>query len=281
MVTGLVLDGSGFELVVGDDRVGSRRLLTGDDETILADLGARYVQAMHSGVADDLLLELGRALWSWLDGDQGQLTGLLERAAAPVVFEVRGPKAPSDRQWAVLRAPFELLARPDGPFLAGDAVVRFAVVRRLGAPAGLPEPDGFRLGLAFMASSPRRQHELDFEAEEAAILAAVDENRVDLVVEDTGSPVELGRRLADLGGMPVVHLSCHGVNRWPARQNAPVLMMEDEVGDDRPTTAADLVRLMTEVPRLLFVSAILRGRQATAGGHERNTASRRIAAAPA
>jgi hypothetical protein len=58
-----------------------------------------------------------------------------------------------------------------------------------------------------MASAPRGQHELDFEAEEAAILTAVGQTRIDLMVEDTGDPEHLGRRLAGLGGMPVVHLS--------------------------------------------------------------------------
>ena len=92
-----------------------------------------------------------------------------------------------------------------------------------------------------MASSPRGQHELDFEAEEAAILAAVGETRVDLVVEDTGDPEQLAHRLAELGGMPVVHLSCHGLNNWrtrPGGPGVPVLMMEDDVGGGRPTTAA-------------------------------------------
>lgn len=51
-------------------------------------------------------------------------------------------------------------------------------------------------GLAFMASAPRGQHELDFEAEEAAILSAVGQTRIDLMVEDTGDPEHLGRRLA-------------------------------------------------------------------------------------
>ena len=53
-----------------------------------------------------------------------------------------------------------------------------------------------------MASSPRGQHELDFEAEEAAILAAVGETNLDLVVDDTGDPEQLARRFAALGGMP-------------------------------------------------------------------------------
>ena len=55
---------------------------------------------------------LGRELYRWLDGDQGQLSALLERAARPLVFEVAGPRSPSEAAWAVLRAPFELLARP-------------------------------------------------------------------------------------------------------------------------------------------------------------------------
>ncbi len=91
------------------------------------------------------------------------------------------------------------------------------MVRRLGAAAPPRSLDGFRLGLAFMASAPRGQHELDFEAEEAAILTAVGESRIDLMVEDTGDPEQLGRRLGELGGMPVVHLSCHGVNNYPAQ----------------------------------------------------------------
>jgi hypothetical protein len=50
---------------------------------------------------------------------------------------------------------------------------------RIGAPEAPPPFDQFRLGLAFMASSPRAQHELDYEAEETAILGAAGENRVD------------------------------------------------------------------------------------------------------
>ena len=34
-------------------------------------------------------------------------------------------------------------------------------------------------------------------------------------------------------------------------------MMEDELGDGRATTAADLARLLSRMPRLLFVSACL------------------------
>ncbi|MBO3743034.1 CHAT domain-containing protein [Actinoplanes flavus] len=279
MATGVVVNGSSFEIVAGNERMGPRRTLTAADERLLSDLAARYVRAVQSDAADDVFRTLGQELWSWLDGDQGELTALLARVPAPVTFEIRAELSPSERAWALLRAPFELLAPPSGGgFLAANAVQRFGVLRRLGSPENPPEPDGYRLGLAFMASSPRRQHELDFEAEEAAILNAVDDTRVDLVVEDTGNPEELGRRLADLGGMPVVHLSCHGVNKYPVRAGQPVepvLMMEDEVGDDLPTTAADLVRLMTTPPRLLFVSACLTATAAGATGHLPAGAGRR------
>ena len=271
MVTGLVVDDAGFEVLAGGERVGSRRPVGPADVELLTGLAGRYGRAVQAGSDAGVFAGLGRELSGWLDGDQGQLSGLLERAARPVVFEVAGPRSPSEAAWAVLRAPFELLAPPGGGFLAEDALARFCVARRLGPPAPQrPGLDEFRLGLAFMASAPRGQHELDFEAEEAAILAAVGETRIDLVVEDTGDPEQLARRLAGLGGMPVVHLSCHGVNNWPVRPGAPgvpVLMMEDDVGGGRPTTAAELVGLLTAVPRLLVVSACLTATGADASGH--------------
>jgi hypothetical protein len=80
------------------------------------------VRAVQANADAGVFAGLGRELFGWLDGDQGQLAGLLERAARPVVFEVAGPRVPSAAGWAVLRAPFELLARPDGGPLAEDAL---------------------------------------------------------------------------------------------------------------------------------------------------------------
>ena len=277
-MTGLVVDDAGFELLAGEQRIGPRRVFLDGDVELLTGLAGRYVRAVRTGSRPDEFIAIGRELFTWLDGDAGQLSQLLETAERPLVFEVRGPRTPTERAWAVLRAPFELLAPPPSGspaeaasgFLAEDAYLRFCVVRRLGAPGTPPPLDGFRLGLAFMASSPRGQHELDYEAEEAAILGAVGENRVDLVVDDTGDPEQLAHRLADLGGMPAVHLSCHGVNNWrtrPGEPGVPVLMMENDAGAGRPTTASDLVRLLTVRPRLLFVSACLTATGADASGH--------------
>ncbi|MFC9261326.1 CHAT domain-containing protein [Streptomyces hydrogenans] len=187
----------------------------------------------------------------------------------PLLFEVRAPKRPSAVEWALLRAPFELLADPEGGFLAEEAE-QFAVVRRLGRPGPAKPLDDRRLGVAFMASAPRGQSELDFEAEELAVLGAVGETNLDLVVEDSGDPEQLGLRLSELGGMPVVHLSCHGLNNWrksPEAAATPVLLLEDDLGDGRPTSAKELVGLLTPPPRLAFVSACLTATGADVAGH--------------
>ena len=270
MVTGLVVDSNGFELVVDGRRVGPRRMLQTSDVDLLNAVAGQYVDAVRGGSRDQALLAVGRELYRWLDGDLGQLTRLLDEASAPLVFEVRAPAKPSAAAWALLRAPYELLAAPEGGFLAA-APKLFAVARRLGQPSPAQAAlDEHRLGVAFMASAPRGQHELDFEAEEMAILNAVGETSLDLVVEDSGNPEHLGLRLSELGGMPVVHLSCHGLHNWRPEPDAPatpVLLMEDDLGDGRPTSADALVGLLTPRPRLAFVSACLTATGADVTGH--------------
>ncbi|MEU6822427.1 CHAT domain-containing protein [Streptomyces atriruber] len=241
------------------------------DVGLLKTVAGEYVDAVRNGSQEQALLAVGRTLYRWLDGDLGQLASLLDEASAPLVFEVRAPAKPSAAAWALLRAPYELLASPEGGFLA-EAPKLFAVARRLGQPSPGPAQalDDYRLGVAFMASAPRGQHELDYEAEEMAILTAAGETNLDLVVEDSGNPEHLGQRLSELGGMPVVHLSCHGLHNWrlePDGPATPVLLMEDDLGDGSPTSADELVGLLTPRPRLAFVSACLTATGADVMGH--------------
>ncbi|MFC8721413.1 tetratricopeptide repeat protein, partial [Kitasatospora sp. NPDC057198] len=277
MITGLVLEDGGFELVVGGEGLGTRRPLQDSDVAWLTALASRYVDAVRGGSRREVLLALGRELYGWLDGDRRRLTRLLDEAVPPLLFEVRAPRRPSAAEWALLRAPFELLAAPGGGFLAEEPE-QFAVVRRLGRPGPADPPDDRRLGVAFMASSPRGQNELDYEAEELAILRAVGETGLDLVVEDSGNPERLGLRLSELGGMPVVHLSCHGLHNWregPGAPPTPVLLLEDDLGEGRPTSAEELVGLLTPPPRLAFVSACLTATGADVAGHLPGGAGRR------
>src|SRR6266851_4456572 len=110
-----------------------------------------------------------------------------------------------------------------------------------------------------MAAAPEGAAELDYEAEEAAILRTAREG-VDLYVEDSGDPQELGDRLSVLEPPPpVLHLSCHGHSAWNVTgQPQPVLMLENLQGDARPTAAADLLDALGSYrPRLLMLSACL------------------------
>ena len=80
MVTGLAVDDDGFEVLAGDERVGSRRAVGPGDAEFLGGLAARYARAVQARSDAGVLVGLGRELYGWLNGDQGQLGGLLERA---------------------------------------------------------------------------------------------------------------------------------------------------------------------------------------------------------
>jgi CHAT domain/AAA ATPase domain len=228
------------------------------DAAPLAGLNRRYAVARES--ADRAgLLAIGRDLYAWLDGAEGWLAALRGQLPRPFALEVRGSLEPSAAEWSVLQAPWELLADARG-FLAADAELRYAPARRLGKPAAPPPLDDYRLGVAFMAAAPRGARDLDFEAEEAAIMAAAGQN-LDLFVEESGNAEELSRRLAHLKpALPVLHLSCHGHNAWRGKDGTaqPVLLLEDQTGAEQPTTAGMLLEALGDFrPRLLFLSACL------------------------
>lgn len=259
----ILIDDDAFTLLADGHALGPRRRLDTEALALLDGFASRYRTLLCQRSPNAGLLALGRALFAWLDGHDGALTTALSRAVGPWRFEIRGPLRPSAAEWALLRAPWELLADADG-HLARNPLLAFAPVRRLGAPHDAAALDDYRLGLAFMAASPWGARTLDHEAEECAILDAVGGGReLDLIVEESGDPDQLGQRLAELQGLPVLHLSCHGASDWtppeaPQAQPCPVLLLEDESGEPRPTAAAALIQALRPAPpRLLFVSACL------------------------
>ena len=227
------------------------RLPLADAAPLLAGWAARYDRAC--GRDDEgALAAIGREMFAWLDG-AGWASAWADALGDDRTLEIRvGAKLGADEP-APLDAPWELLARGDGP-LALDALQLFVVSRRVGAPAAPRAPRHADLQLMFMAAAPQGQHELDFEAEEAAILEATERLPLRLVVEETGNRTFLGERLnADEGPFEALHLSCHGDIDPKA---GPVLLLETaEGGADKAGPGELVAALGADPPELVFLSA--------------------------
>jgi tetratricopeptide (TPR) repeat protein len=268
---GILAVDHGFELLCAGSPVGRCRHLNDTAVFDLKGFSDRYRSLLGSSQPAAGLLALGRDLYGWLNSDDAQLTRLLQQADRPLRFEVcTADRYPSEAEWALLRAPWELLAGGKD-FLAGDVGLGFSPVRRVGRRTDAPPLDRHRLGLVFMAASPQGAQELDYEREETAIMEAAGSTKLDLLVEESGNPGELGKRLNEYTAMQVLHLSCHGHNAWPGKPSdkpRPVLLMETPEGGELPTDADQLIQaLRAHQLRLVFLSACL---TAAAGGEKRN-----------
>lgn len=262
-MNGISVIDDGFEVVCKALPLGFRRHLDSQAVTTLEEFSQRYTKLSQLRRNAAELLVLGRDLYRWIEGDSGQLTGLLQRTTRPLRFEVAvARRFPSRAEWTLLHSPWELLADDKG-YIAGDVPLGFSPIRRIGRVEAPPKLDQHRLGLVFMAASPRGIQELDYEAEETAILEAVGATKLDLLVEESGNPEELGDRLSEYVNMQALHFSCHGHNAWhppdqPASDPKPVLWLEDKEGNALPTDADVLIReLRANRPHLVFLSACL------------------------
>jgi hypothetical protein len=262
MLTVLKAEGAHISFLCSDLRIDHKRPL---EIAPLTQIVSSYAVARERG-DEATLIDLGRHLYQWLDGKEAWLAELREKLLPPFIFEIQAALQPDASARTVLQAPWELLADGQG-YLAENTSLGFAPARRLGERREAAKLDEYRLGIVFMAAAPEGVQDLDYEAEEAAILTTAHEG-VDLYVEDSGDPEELGRRLSEFESRPpVLHLSCHGHNATqatPGAQPQPMLILEDAHGDARPTTAAGLIECLgTERPRLVMLSACL---SAAAGG---------------
>ncbi len=196
-------------------------------------LAAQQVRAQESA-----LTELGIQLAVLcLPGESGAaLTELLDGCPSDrwieVVFEAEGS--------ALLALPFEALTLPDGRPLA---LHPSAVITRRPyglAPNAPPEPMAGPLKILVAVAAPDEGKSsavvLDLERELQVILDALADTRRDQDSQvrflEIGHPREIA---AALGTDPyhVLHLSCHGV--------PGLLLLEDEDGNEVPTTATDLL----------------------------------------
>src|SRR6266851_7234856 len=134
MLTQLIIEASHVSLVCAEVGFSHRRPL---EVTELSDIVGRYALARE---ARD-------------EGKEGWLSELRRQLTPPLILEIQAGMQPDAGARTVLQAPWELLADDDG-YLAGDALLRFAPARRLGPVQAATTPDGYRLGIAFMAAAP-------------------------------------------------------------------------------------------------------------------------------
>ena len=194
----------------------------------------RYEVASARDREEDLAA-IGQEMFGWLD--EVGWASAWAAGAGDRELEVRVGGDGGAPEAALLDASWELLAKADGP-LALDPLRLFVVARRVGKAQEPRAPRYGDLRLMFMAAAPEGQVELDFEAEEAAILEATrDDERVHLIVEETGALRYLKGRLASTeGSCEALHLSCHGDIDAAL---GPILLLEaPEGGGERATRGA-------------------------------------------
>jgi tetratricopeptide (TPR) repeat protein len=225
--------------------------LTGATITQWQQWTAEYRQAVRT---NDLpaIFALGKRIFAWLDEAQWATAWAMGTGPRLVEIAVNEVESPAAR--ALLDLPWEIMAQ-EQDFLAGDPAQPFVVYRsigktRTGAPA---QPAHRDLAALFMAASPTGQQELDYEAEEAAILQATEHLPMQLVVEESGCAAFCKERLAQDGPFEVVHLSCHGDL---LRDGEPVLALETPEGELALTRPGDFATLLGEKKTMLvFLSA--------------------------
>ncbi|MEL7060030.1 MAG: CHAT domain-containing protein, partial [Acidobacteriota bacterium] len=201
---------------------------------------------------DASIAEIGRELGAWLFADAAWSAWL--RGSGPRVLEIAVDETRSDAVRAVLDLPFEILSHAGEPF-AADGLQPFVVFRSVRRAAdATPRPPRFRnLAAMFMAAAPRGEQELDFEAEEAAILGATERLPMQLFVEESGCLEFLRDRLTLEEPFDVVHLSCHGDI---LRSGQSVLALETPDGALALTTPEQFHQALGErAPTLAFLSA--------------------------
>ena len=214
--------------------------------------GEEYRRAVRLRDAS-LLLPVGTEMFQLFD--ETGWASQWARGSNDRCLEIAVEEVESDAARALLDLPWEILANDHG-FLALDALQPFIVFRSIGRgrDAQPLEPPHQNIALMFMAASPEGPHELDYEAEEAAILEATKGLAIQLSVEESGTVSFLGNRLADEGPMEVVHVSCHGT----ILNGRPVLALETPEGAVDLVEPADFAAALGEEKApLVFLSACL------------------------
>ncbi len=219
-----------------------------------------YNHAVKQSDNRELLLKIGRDIFSWLNRGQDWLVEYLKNPESPFVIEFRIPVRSSEVQKAFIEAPWELLADETG-HLAKDPDLKFCPIRRIGNESDKKrEPSKYKLNTVFMAASPRHvKPVLAYEQEESSILSLYSEKSInmDLFVEESGNLSQLAELINEVKPVDVVHLSCHGnIDYSSTEKSEPYLCLETITGElDKVTGDLFEQKYSQNRPALIFLSA--------------------------
>ncbi|MBD2300035.1 tetratricopeptide repeat protein [Nostoc sp. FACHB-190] len=266
---------------------GTRRL----DADKLASLINLCEEKYYSQRLDDTaqLRNIGRELYSWLDGKEGWLRRALDETDEGRIYLdlIQTSEAqslnPQTQKVALGLAhlPWELLH--DGTvFLLQrhNAPVPVRTVQQRNT--SVLDVQNRPLRLLFMATSPEHPGiaPLQFEQEEKNILEATKEQPLALIVEESGSVIELGNLVQSEAKdyFDVFHLTGHGVIYTEAelgrylpksrkiKDYTPCFITEDDEGKVEFTTVDDLAKaFQNRFPRVVFLSGCHTGQIANQG----------------
>lgn len=246
-------------IVLDNQRSLSSRSGNAADFDIFKEWIDSYNHAVKQYNNREQLLNIGRAIFAWLDGDQGWLGEYLENPECPFVIEFQIPVRSSETQKAFIEAPWELLANETG-HLAKNPDLKFCPIRRIGDESeNKREVSKYKLNTVFMAASPRHvKPVLAYEQEESSILSLYSEKsiNIDLFVEESGNLSQLTDLINTVKPVDIAHLSCHGNIYSNFEKSEPFLCLETITGElDRVTADEFEQKYSQNRPALIFLSA--------------------------
>ncbi|MBD2560118.1 tetratricopeptide repeat protein [Nostoc linckia FACHB-391] len=203
---------------------------------------------------------IGQQLFFWLDGDGRWLSrGIANCRAEGLVIAIDTDQKLAHLPWEVLHDGEDFLVKRVNP-----VVLPLRWIEK--------ETEGFsvearQLRVLFMATDPEDvEPKLEFEQEEARILADTQDFAVDLRVEESGCVSELGKVWSRyLNDFDVFHLTGHASIKDEAPYT-PYFITETEIGDRHETTAAELAEVFRfRFPKLVFLSGCRTGQGADKG----------------
>ncbi|WP_375466492.1 tetratricopeptide repeat protein [uncultured Nostoc sp.] len=217
---------------------------------------------------------IGQQLFFWLDGDGRWLSrGIANCRGEGLVIAIDTDQKLAHLPWEVLHDGEDFLVKRVNP-----VVLPLRWIEKETEPFSV---EARQLRVLFMATDPEDvQPKLDFEQEEARILADTRDFAVDLRVEESGCVSELGKVWSRyFNDFDVFHLTGHASITPPEAEknptpnpspqarrgedleaNTPYFITETDIGERHETTAAELAEVFRfRFPKLVFLSGCRTG----------------------